>query len=415
MSISHSQRLKGKERRVSFRDVVQEIPSTTYGTFALYRYPAKFIPQVIYYVLKTYAKKGMSIFDPFAGYGTVGLVARIFGLDYELWDLNPLLKHIHPIATMEPIALVNRDGLLACIASSREEFVPDWSRLSYWFPEEFLPLLFKAWGFYHSLSDGDEKKILLVPLLKVTRYFSYNDEQRQKLSRSPLSEARIARLRSQDWQKIFFQMLADEIDLVARRVSEYWTLNPKSVKAIVKGGVDALEQDVEKEHHMLITSPPYLQSQEYIRGSKIDLFWLGYSESFIKELSKKEIPYREVEPCPIYSETYFRYLERVKELHLRRLFERYFWGVLGALTRLRENIRSYLCLFVGRATIRTISIPIDRIFVEHFEALGWKHEITLIDPIRSRRLFASKVNPATGLRERRLPSENLVILRRRGE
>lgn len=37
---------------ILFRNTIPEIPSTTYGTFAIYKYPAKFIPQVIAYVLK---------------------------------------------------------------------------------------------------------------------------------------------------------------------------------------------------------------------------------------------------------------------------------------------------------------------------------------------------------------------------
>jgi len=62
-------------KQVSFRDLAKEIPSTTYGTFGLYGYPAKFIPQVIAYVLNEYAKTGMTVFDPFAGYGTTGVVS----------------------------------------------------------------------------------------------------------------------------------------------------------------------------------------------------------------------------------------------------------------------------------------------------------------------------------------------------
>ena len=73
---------------IIFRDTIAEIPTTTYGTFSIYKYPAKFIPQVIAYVLKRYAKKGMRIFDPFAVYGNVGVVSRIYGYDYILWDLN---------------------------------------------------------------------------------------------------------------------------------------------------------------------------------------------------------------------------------------------------------------------------------------------------------------------------------------
>ena len=58
-----------KQKSVTFRNLAPDIPSTTHATFGLYKYPAKFIPQVIAYALKTYARPGMRVFGPFAGYG----------------------------------------------------------------------------------------------------------------------------------------------------------------------------------------------------------------------------------------------------------------------------------------------------------------------------------------------------------
>ena len=142
------------ERAVVFRDLVPEIPSTTYATFGLYKYPAKFIPQVIAYALKTYAQPGMSVFDPFAGYGTVGTVARIYDHDYELWDLNPLLGHLHPIAVM-PAPEVDADRLIGEMRAHRDPFVPDWPSVAYWYPERFPPLLSEVWGFYHNLKNHE--------------------------------------------------------------------------------------------------------------------------------------------------------------------------------------------------------------------------------------------------------------------
>ena len=68
---------QGKMSKVCFRELIPEIPATTFGSFGLYRYPAKFIPQVIAYILKTYKKSKLTILDPFAGCGTTGLVSRI--------------------------------------------------------------------------------------------------------------------------------------------------------------------------------------------------------------------------------------------------------------------------------------------------------------------------------------------------
>jgi hypothetical protein len=94
---------RGTEREgqnhVLFRELVKEITSTTYGPFGLFRYPAKFILQVIAYIIKKYVDETETVFDPFAGFGTVGLISRIYGHGYELWDLNPMLEYFHDAST----------------------------------------------------------------------------------------------------------------------------------------------------------------------------------------------------------------------------------------------------------------------------------------------------------------------------
>jgi hypothetical protein len=112
------------------------IPSPSFGVFSLYKYPAKFIPQVPAFVMENYAKKGMKVFDPFAGFGTVGYTARLYGLDYILWDLNPLLGHLHSLCEIKPKPLDK--NLIAEIKAHPQEFIPKWPNLSYWHPEEFF-------------------------------------------------------------------------------------------------------------------------------------------------------------------------------------------------------------------------------------------------------------------------------------
>jgi len=398
----------GETKRVVFRDIVQ-LPSTTYATFGLYRYPAKFIPHVIAYILSQYTKPNMKIFDPFGGYGTVGVMSKLYGNDYELWDLNPMIEILHKIATMKSKS-IDVSEIRRQILSSDEEFIPSWSRMPNWFPKEFLSFLYKAWGYYHSLSDIDLKLILTVPLLKTTRYFSYDDMQRQKLTRSRKSEERVNRLLSLDWKREFLKMLQSETIRIMNGIREYNALAPKNVEAIVKGGVDSLTEELSEKKDVLITSPPYLQSQEYIRQAKIDLFWLGHTETEVKALSKLEIPYRNIEPYEIHSEMFYEYKKGISEEHILKILNNYFWGVVETLSRLQENVSSYLFLFVGHSSARGRSTPIDKILAEHFTYLGWHHKATLSDTIVSRRMFKYRFNPATGTQDARTSVENLVIL-----
>jgi DNA modification methylase len=400
----------GETQDVVFREMIQ-LPSTTYATFGLYRYPAKFIPHVIAYVLQQYAEPQMKVFDPFGGSGTVGIMSRLYGNDYELWDLNPIIETLHEIAIMKPVN-INLNEVTEQMFSYGEEFVPRWSRHQYWFPNDFLPFLYKVWGYYHSLSDRDLKLTLTVPLLKTTRNFSYDDQQRQKLTMSTKSKDHINRLLLKDWKMQFIRQFSNEVNKVLKAQREYCQLSPKNVKGVVKGGIDTLHEELQEKKDILVTSPPYLQSQEYIRQAKLDLFWLGYPEDKIKILGKMEIPYRNISPCPIYSKTFSEYENSINEPHIKKVFDNYFWGIIGSLTRLQKNITAYMFLFVGHSSTRGKATPIDKILVEHFTNLGWLHKATLMDKIVTRRMFSYRVNPATGIKDTRTPVENLVILQR---
>lgn len=401
---------KNNKVNILFRNTVPEIPSTTYGTFAIYRYPAKFIPQVVAFILKRYAKPGMKVFDPFAGYGTVGIVSRIYGYDYELWDLNPMIDVIHKTAIMKP-PRINIIDLIKELKNSKEEFIPNWSNLDYWFPEEFIPTLSRAWGYVHSLDD-ETKYILLIPLINVTRYFSYSDEKVHKLYKSKYSRKKVEKLLKGDWKRQFYIMLEKEIQNLLKKIREYHRLKPKDVNYQIRFGIDTLEEKLDNDVDILITSPPYLQAQEYIRSTKLELFWLGYPEDYIRNLSRKEIPYRPVSKIEIYSEKYYEFREKIEEEHLRVLYDRYFHGILNIFSSLGERVNSYMCIFVGPAKIRTIPIPIDEIIVEHLQELGWKHEITFVDTIISRVMFESKVNPASGKKDSRIKTEHMVVLKK---
>src|SRR3989344_3033156 len=405
----NNQRTNRKIQKIIFRKAVK-IPSTTHATFGLYRYPAKFIPHVVAYILENYGEPKMKVFDPFGGYGTVGVMSRIYGCDYEMWDINPMLKILHSVAIMKP-AKIDVEKVLKEMTNSKEEFKPDWERLGYWFPEEVLPFLYKVWGYYHSLNDKNTKLILTIPLLKTTRYFSYDDTQRQKLSKSKRSQEKINKLLISDWKGKFFEMLEHNINKVIKGIEEYQMLNPKDVKGVIKN-VDTFRENLTEKKDILITSPPYLQSQEYMRQAKLDLFWLNFHQKTVKELSKLEMPYRDVEPIEIKSKTFMKYHNEIKEPHIQKAFDRYFWGVLGSFTRLQNNISKYMFIFVGHSSTRGQAIPLDKIFIEHLTNYGWKHEKTLSDTIVNRQLFSYKVNPASKMKDARTSVENLIILKR---
>ena len=410
-------------KSVLFRELVKEVPSTTYATHGLYMYPAKFIPQVVRYVINNYTSPGDWLFDPFAGYGTVAVEAAITGRNCVLWDLNPML-HLLASASVYSGPLTLKD--LYVDFSYPEPFHPRWSNITYWHPREFYEVLSRAWGYWHNEVEDRLKPLVAVPLLKVTRYFSFSDEKIAKLYRSKYAEEKVQRLLSTSWKSKMTEMYWDYAKEVVDKVSEYQGYGPKPVEIIVRASdervftgryvvVDSMTEKLDRDVDVLVTSPPYLQAQEYIRSFKLELAWLGFSGSFISSLTAHEIPYREVREGYISSRTYEalkREVERLNHDKLLKLYVSYFNSLAMFLNNNHERVRNAIAFFVGPVKIRTTRVPIDTIVKEHLEYLGWKHEVTLVDTIVSRRLFKSEVNPATGLEDERTPTEHLVIMRR---
>jgi len=386
-------------------------------------YPAKFIPQVVRYVINKYSKPGSWLFDPFAGYGTVAVEAALTGRNAVLWDLNPVLRLLVEASTYsEPVSL--RD--LAVDFNYKDPFHPRWSDIRYWHPQEFYDVLSRAWGYWHKEVDRKFKPLVAIPLLKVTRYFSYSDEKISKLYKSKYAVEKVKTLLSSDWRSKMEKMYREHAKKVVEKVREYQSYGPKPVELVIKASdegvfterrviVDSVREKLDREVDVLITSPPYLQAQEYIRSFKLELAWLGFTEDFIRELSRREIPYNGIGEGYISSKMYKivkREVLRLGHEKLLELYVSYFNSLALFLNSNHEKVRDTIAFFVGPVKIRSMRVPIDTIIKEHLEYLGWRHETTLVDTIISRRLFKAEKNPATGLEDERTPTEHLLITRR---
>jgi len=413
---------------VLFRELVP-LKSTTYVTHGLYMYPAKFIPQVVRYSIEKYTDFNDWVFDPFAGYGTVAIEASITGRNVILWDLNPITE-VLALASLYRWDISIRD--LELNWEYDKPFHPRWENILYWYPREFYDALTKVWGYWHnevygkakSLEELSKAYLIAVPLLKVTRFFSFSDEKIAKLYKSKYAEEKVRELLLSDWRNKMIRMFWSYVEEVVNKVREYVSYNPKNIEIIIKTSkridsrleiFDAIKARLNRDVKLLITSPPYLQAQEYIRSFKLELAWLGYTGLDLKVLTSHEIPYNNPPYINIYSRLFNEIRREIMRLNHRKLlqiFDAYFYSLVNFLNNNYDRI-DVMAIFVGPVKVRNIRIPIDEILREHLETLGFKHEETLIDKIVARRLFKVRVNPATGLIDERTPTEHLLIMRRR--
>ena len=398
---------------ISFRELVPEIKDTGYLTHAIFYYPAKFIPHVVRYALKSFTKEDDWVVDPFAGSGTVGVEAYLCRRNAFLLDLNPLLDYMIPLKVPIGKERLREDNLrqrLDGLEKSRHHFTPAWSNIAYWYPPEMLEVLSRYWGFIKNSERDTYSAIVESALVKMSKHFSYAEHRTPKLFRSKSKRKYVEELLQTDWEEKLKRMIRSHSLETLRNMNDFATFtNHHNNYVEFKGGVDSSYYPFERELDALITSPPYLQAQEYMRTVKMELFWLGYNDEDIRKLSRLEIPYRKADRV-IQTPTLNKIRAQLTREDLVKLLDSYFCHTINALENAMNQLRANAtaCIFIGNPLIDGIKVEIWRILMEYFTDNGYSFQNLYEDRIKNRQLFGTRKNKnPDGMK-----SEFLLILRK---
>ena len=398
---------------ISFRELVPEIKDTGYLTHSIFYYPAKFIPHVVRYTLKSFTNEGDWVVDPFAGSGTVGVEAYLCKRNAFLLDLNPLLNYMIPLKVRtekERLHEGNLSQTLDNLEKNEDRYTPAWSNIAYWYPPEMLETISRYWGFIKSSERNIYITIVESALLKASKHFSYAEHRTPKLFRSKSKLKYIDELLQTDWHEKLGKMIRSQSLETLRNLNDFATITNHHHNCVeFKGGVDSSYYPFQRGFDALITSPPYLQAQEYMRTVKMELFWLGYNDEQIRELSRLEIPYRKADRV-IQTPTLDKVRAELTRQDLLKLLDSYFCHTINALenamNQLKANARA--CIFIGNPLIDGIKVEIWRILMEYFVDNGYFFENLYEDRIKNRQLFGTRKNKnPDGMK-----SEFLLILRK---
>ncbi|MFN3689493.1 MAG: adenine specific DNA methylase Mod, partial [Fimbriimonadales bacterium] len=249
-------------------------------------------------------------------------------------------------------------------------------------------------------------------LLRASRRFSWAEHKAPKLFRSRTKLREMEQLLQTDWRKYLNQFIWERSLDALRRVRALAQLTRgHSCRAIALAGVDSALVDLSDvpQADLVVTSPPYLQAQEYIRTFKLDLFWLGYSEELVRHIAQLEIPYRKA-PEQFHSPTYVKVQAQVARADLREMMNSYFYYTTAALRNAATKLKrgGYLVVFVGNPRVDGIEVETWRIIAEDFETLGFSTQGIYEDAIKNRQLFRGRRNK----NPEGMPSEFLLVMRR---
>jgi len=273
-----------------------------------------------------------------------------------------------------------------------------------------LEVLKKYWAGQKNLEQ--DLYAMIIALVRVSKQFSYAEHKTPKLFKSKFKKEFMANLLTKNWKtELDHTITSISIDIL-NAINQFIVQTKKTTQEILYfGGVDSanFQPDINIQIDCVITSPPYLQAQEYIRTVKMDLYWLGYDENQVKGISKFEIPYRKADSI-IETQTLNEIRNVLKVKKLIDVLDSYFCYTIKALENATQNLRrgGFACIFVANPKVDGIEVQTWKIIHEYFADKGFTLKAIYEDKIKTRQLFGSRNNK----NPEGMKSEYLLVLQK---
>lgn len=240
-------------------------------------FPARMAPDVAYEACRS-LEPGMVVLDPMVGSGTTARIASSLGLTCLGTDLDPLAVLISRVWTrdVDPELLRGAAGELIARVVEAGDVRLSWLDedeetlrfVSYWFgskqARDLRPL---AWAIRTSRSEYRDVFAVALSRLIVRK------DGGASLARD-VSHSRPHRVRLESDFSVLGNFVSS-VDWLAKRAGTdpFPATGPTDIR---RGDARALTHVKTRSVDAVITSPPYLNAIDYMRGHKLSLVWLGY-------------------------------------------------------------------------------------------------------------------------------------------
>lgn len=246
--------------------------STNLYTHGLHRYPAKFIPQIPRWAIREYSEPGDTIVDPFAGSGTTTLEASCQGRHGIGIDSDPLacligqakttnydIKRLREVADTV-LELSHQDpGALRVPLTGVNNF-------SHWFSLDAWGALQSIYSAIERVDMSDEERVFfLVAFSSILRAVSNADDQSQKTYVSGTNKKTPPVVLPTLQRRLSRSIAAvEDVSRVLGRATARTICASATDLPLGNAGAD-----------LFVSSPPYLDSVDYMYNLMLEYFWLG--------------------------------------------------------------------------------------------------------------------------------------------
>ena len=417
-------------------------------------YPGRIYPYIPKYLLSLPEIKEMDgiLLDPFAGSGTILLESLINPFTHrESWgvEINPVGRLISKVkvtpfdTTMISIYMKELHNLYLTLTNT-EDFIPSYNNMQMWFSEDAIYKLAKLKGailsidvarnikdFFWLCFSGIVRKVSMadpyIPPPVILKLEKYEGTPKYNKLKEHLKRANSPNL----W-KIFEEEVVNNIKKLESIFSILKNIPFKGkiiwddAKKLKKGTL--LERGIIDKNNssvipsnsidIIFTSPPYLTAQKYIRTSKLELLWLGYSIEEINELEKRSIGTERIKFSDIFIEKLgYKDIDSLIEKTNRTSKSRavmvylYFNDMIEAVKEFQRVLKNggYLIFVVGDNKVLGKWIGTYRLLANIIVNEGFEEQLILKDTIKSRSMLTRR-NGSGGL----IKEEYVMIFQKEG-
>lgn len=424
----------------------------------IYPYPAKVYPYIPLFFLSNdeLCPSNGIVLDPFAGSGTVlleSLINPFYKRSVLGVELNPFGRLISRVKTTPlDLDMADIERLLIKLNHSykneKECDLPHFSNINMWFSQNALRRLSKL-KYAIEIFDcsNDLKDFLWLCFARAVRKVSKADPyipppvllKINKYEKSPDKYQKVKALVIQNdnpnvwaiFEKVFTDNLTQINNLNGVRENAKKRIKAELIwddARKIKKGVMVTKGIINKDNapplpsdsiDFIITSPPYLTAQKYIRTNKLELFWLGINEKELKELdhgtigteraSAKDV--KMIEEIGITSIDSLVSWTFDKSSTKAALVYKYFRGMQLAIKEMYRVVKegSYVIFVVGNNKVLGKIVDTHRLLTDLALMEGFKEILILKDSIRKKGMITKRHNSGGLINE-----EFIIVLKKEG-
>ncbi|MCK4552733.1 hypothetical protein KAT80_00830 [Candidatus Pacearchaeota archaeon] len=416
-------------------------------THQIHNYPAKVLAYIPIYFLSTeeFCPKNEKVMDCFMGSATILLECLVnenikrncLGI-----EINPLARLISKVK-LTPLngkrLIKEKKKLLSRIEEIDEYEIKKFKNIDFWFSKKAQIDLTKIKRCIKEIRDKDMRDFFWVCFSSIIRKASYADPfipppVRLKLKDSMKNQEKIKEIiRGKKYPKTmeYFKKAIDKNTnriMKLNRVNEIYSnkigcdiiwdnsTEMKRGKLMGRGILNKhnSKKIKDKSVGLVISSPPYIAAQKYVRSTMLELYWLDLvDELSISVLDKENIGTEKVSSketietilIPKYK------LDRIKRKNSMRvrIMIKYFLEMEKVMKEAYRVLKKnrYLIFIIGNNKVCGELIKNHEILSKIGEKIGFKKELILVDRIRSRGMM-TKRNKNSGIIE----DEYIIILKK---